>query len=395
MGKKGHRYLARVGVLILVAGLVLSCGPQKAATPAPQATPVAATPVAATPAPAATAPPAATPRPATPVPTPTATPAPAKPVELKAAIWTAPTFWLLTDVLEPWARQVEKDTGGRVKMTWYPAEALGKAKDYFDMIRSGGVDVAIFASTYTPGLFPMSGVAELPFAVPVASTGTSVLWELYQKGYLEAEYKDIKVLWLWVGTPYQLYTAKKRVLGLEDLKGMKARTPGGVMTPTLEALGATPVSVTAPEMYAAMERGVIEAISLSYAVGPGYKLQEITKYIAEVGFGVVTLGVGMNRKVWDGLPADVKAVLEQTSDWGRKATARAYEENDTKAQDIYYKAGVQIYSLPAAERTRWMERTRPIWDQWVSDMEKKGLSGKKALDEFRVLSEKAGVKLPF
>ena len=111
-------------------------------------------------------------------------------------------------VIEPWVKKIGELTGGRVKMNLFPGQALGKAKDQYEMTAKGICDIALAIPAYTPGRFQLSSVFMLPFMVTTAEATSVAFWKTYEK-YLTDEFKDVKVLWHYVHAAGQIFTRKK------------------------------------------------------------------------------------------------------------------------------------------------------------------------------------------
>jgi hypothetical protein len=131
-----------------------------------------------------------------------------KPIDLKLSHIMSPMHHLHVNVFVPFAKEVEERTKGRVKVSLYPAEAMGKAKDHYDMALTGISDISFILPSYTAGRFPLTGVMELPIGIPSADVGSLVIWDLYGK-YLKSEYPGVKVLTIWTNQPGHIYTNKK------------------------------------------------------------------------------------------------------------------------------------------------------------------------------------------
>ena len=110
---------------------------------------------------------------------------------------------------------------------------------------------------YWPDMTPLTDVITLP-ALPSKSAehASEVLWRVYEKfPAIQNEFKDVHVLQLWTGDPRFLITAKKQVKTLEDIKGMKIRTPGGPPTEQIKTLGPFPCSSPCPKSIRPWTRG--------------------------------------------------------------------------------------------------------------------------------------------
>lgn len=123
---------------------------------------------------------------------------PAKKIELRFSHFVPGRHPIQAGGFEPWAKAVEKRSAGRIKVTFYPAQTLCKAKDNYDAIVSGLADIAFASIAYTPGRFPLSEILFLPYIGSVSAQNSSrILQELYKKfPKIMAEYSEVKVLWL-------------------------------------------------------------------------------------------------------------------------------------------------------------------------------------------------------
>jgi TRAP-type C4-dicarboxylate transport system substrate-binding protein len=311
-----------------------------------------------------------------------------KPIELKLSHIMSPMHHLHVNVFVPFAKEVEERTKGRVKISLYPAEAMGKAKDHYDMALTGITDISYVLPSYTAGRFPLTGVMELPIGVPSAKVGSLVIWDLYSK-YLKSEYPGVKFLTIWTNQPGHIYTNKKQVKTLEDLKGQRVRSPGPQQTALLKELGGSPLTMPIPELYDALQRGMVDGTITDFTAVKDFKLFEVLKYATISNLYVLPMMLVMNQKVWDGLPSDVKPILEELT--GRRLAeqgAATYDKNDLVGQETCKKAGMEIIQLSPEQKRLWGERMKPLSEKWVTEMESKGRPGKKVLEETRLLLEK-------
>ena len=305
----------------------------------------------------------------------------AKPVELKISFFMSPKH-MMNDVFQFWAKKVEERTEGRVKMTIYPGGALGKAPDHYDMAASGIADICHAIHGYTTGRFPLTSVMDLPFLAPSARVGSRVLTELYQKfPEFKQEYRDVKVLWLWVHEPGQILTTKKPIHTLEDLKGLKIRSPGAIQAGIIKKLGAAPVAMPVPKLYMNLEKGVVDGAMIPQSAFANFRLYEVVKYCAFPNIYVMPFMVVMNSKAYNSLEPRDQRAIDDLSSVGRDKTLSKIRELHEKGLKVAKEAGVQMHTLPPDELSRWKEVLRPMHDKWVADMEAKGLPGKKVYDE--------------
>jgi TRAP-type C4-dicarboxylate transport system substrate-binding protein len=150
----------------------------------------------------------------------------------------------------------------------------------------------------------------------------------------------------------------------------------------LEAYGAVLNNVIAPEIYAAMEKGMLDGVMAIWTYYFGaYKLNELSKY-ATIGIDlkVTPMYLLVSKTAWAALPPEWQKLA---SDWAATKTNAKFKEymdiDDAKWLPIYQKQ-LEISTLPAAERAKLVEKAKPAWDKWVKEMAAKGLPGQEVLN---------------
>ena len=185
----------------------------------------------------------------------------AQDVTLKFSHFLGPTSFFQVDVAEPWAKQLEAKTNGRVKVEIHNStSALGKIFEQANQAKAGTVDIALGLRGAEADRFPGSSMIELPFVVKDAASGSRALWDMYQDGTLANEYNDYKVLALFVHNPGLIHTTAKRVVNPSDLKGLRLRSPNKTVAAALEQLGATPVVLQVHEVMDAVKGNRIDGV---------------------------------------------------------------------------------------------------------------------------------------
>ena len=155
-------------------------------------------------------------------------------VTLKFSHFLGPQSFFQRDVAEPWAKRLQEKTGGKVKV-----EVFDGSSPYGDVLKQGAqakdgtVDIALGLRGAEGERFPGTSVIELPFLVRDSQSGSKALWGLYQSGALDQEYRDYKVLALFVHDPGLIHTRDKRVVTLADLKCLKLRAPNKTVAAAL------------------------------------------------------------------------------------------------------------------------------------------------------------------
>ncbi|MDM7949803.1 TRAP transporter substrate-binding protein [Hydrogenophaga sp.] len=288
----------------------------------------------------------------------------------------------------PWAKKVEEDSKGRIKVQMFSSMQLGGTPpQLFDQARDGVVDIVWTLQGYTPGRFPKTEVFELPFMAGLSAEQTSrALWDYAQKNAMD-EYKDVHVLAFHTHGP-GLFHTKQPVTGLESLRGMKIRGGTRIVNNMLTKLGATPVGMPVPAVTEALSKGVLDGTTIPWEVAPALKVQELVKnhttFAGDRALYVTTFVVAMNKAAYSKLPADLKRVIDDNSGAEMGAMfARSMDEGDVRGRDLAVKAGNNIVALDAAETQRWRTAAASVESDWVNDVKSKGIDGAKLAAEAR------------
>lgn len=306
-------------------------------------------------------------------------------IDLKVSSPWPPKHPQHTMVMEPWGKKISELTGGRVKTTLFPGQALGKAKDQYDMASKGICDVALTIPAYTPGRFQLTSVFWLPFMVTSAEETSVALWKTYEK-YLQDEYKDVKVLWHYVHAPGQIFTRKKMVRTLVDLQGMKIRATNPYVQKSLKVLGASPVSIPVPEVYNALDRGVVDGTAMPFEGLWVFKQHEAVDYGTLCNLYTMSFAIVMNKRKWESLPSDIKKIINDNIGltMSRKAGV-VYDRTEAALKEKVLKYGVKVNDLAPADLAKWKEEGKKIREGWANEMEAKGLPGNAVLNEAQSL----------
>jgi TRAP-type C4-dicarboxylate transport system substrate-binding protein len=316
----------------------------------------------------------------------------AQTITLKVHHFLGPQSIQHTTMLKTWCDNIAKDSNNRLNCQIFPAMQLGGAPpQLFDQAKDGVADVVWTVAGYTANRFVRSQVFELPFMMTNAGATSRAAWDFVQKHAMD-EYKDVKLLAVHVHGPGVIFTKNKPVTKIEDLRGLKMRGPTATVTKMLANMGATPVGMPVPQVPEALSKGVIDGAVIPYEVAPSLKVNELTKFASETPRNAPALYttvfvVPMNRARYDSLPADLKAVIDKNS--GREFSAflgSTQEGNDVPGRKAFVDTqGYTITQIPAAEVERWKKATDNLDDEWVADMNKRGLNGAAMLEDARAL----------
>lgn len=289
-------------------------------------------------------------------------------------------------VLEPFARAVERDSGGRIEVALKPLGNYGKPADLFNMVEKGDIEIANTVQGYNPGRFPQSSVMELPLMFDNAVAGSQALWGLYKEGLLDKDYASVKVLSLYVAPPFSIFTTGKKIASLRELRGMRVRSPGPTVGLALAKLGAIPLGIPVDMIGESIANGTVDAIAYSVDSALGTKgagdkyVADQLSVLVDAAFASPAQMLVMNRAKWDSLPPDLQAVIEKNTPPLLTDNPRIREEMEQAAKKkIQADPRYTFVALTEDQRAEMQRLVAPAIDDWKASMAKLGIDGEKLL----------------
>lgn len=297
-----------------------------------------------------------------------------------------------TMVIQPWCDKVAAESNNRIKCQIFPSMQLGGTPpQLIEQVRDGVADVIWTLPGYTAGRFPSLEAFELPFMMQNPEATSKALWD-YTQQFSTNEIKDFKPIAFHVHGDGVFHMTSKPVKTMADLRGLKLRAPTRMTNKFIAMLGGTPVSMPVPQVGDALSKGVIDGAVVPYEVVPSVKIQELVKFHsetdpAEAAFYTSTFVLAMNKAKYDGLPADLKKVIDANSGQAVSAAAgRAFLQADAEGKKLTTRNTHNV--IPASELASWKVIGNKLSAEWVADMNGKGANGQQMLDTARALIAK-------
>jgi TRAP-type C4-dicarboxylate transport system substrate-binding protein len=218
-----------------------------------------------------------------------------------------------------------------------------------------------------------------------AEDGTKKLWAHYER-FLAREYQGAKPLMLWNSDTASIMSKSKPVRVLEDLKGLKVRTPSAAQSAQIQALGAIPIDMPAGQIYNALDRGVVDASQIPMSAAIDFRLIEVARYFTvNAPLGRSPFLVAMNRARYEKLPADLRKVVDDTTGLSLSLKGAAtYDKKNREAIEAA-KKDREVIPLAATERQRWIGAFRPMIQKQVDAGEKAGLPARGLVEAYGLL----------
>jgi C4-dicarboxylate-binding protein DctP len=283
----------------------------------------------------------------------------------------------------------EKATNGRVKVEVYPNSTLYKDKEEMEALQLGAVQmlapslakfgplgVKEFEAFDIPYMFPTKDVL---YRVTEGPVGKDLFKKLEPKGIIGLAYWD---------NGFKDMTANKPLRKPADFKGMKMRIQSSkVLDAQFRTLGANPQVMAFSEVYQALQTGVVDGSENTPSNIYTQKMHEVQTHLTVSDHGYIGYAVIVNKKFWDGLPADIRTQLEGAMKDATKYTNAIAEQENRQALDAIRKNGkTEVYVLTAAEKAEWRKALLPV----RKDVE--GRVGKEVLNAVDKESAALGIK---
>ena len=260
----------------------------------------------------------------------------------------------------------EERTKGAVKVEVYPNSQLYKDKEEMEALQLGAVQIL------APSLakFAPLGVKEFElFDLPYIFDGYEDLHKITEgpvgkKLLAKLEPKGIKGLAYW-DNGFKVMSANKEIRKPEQMKGMKVRIQSSkILDAQMRKLGSIPQVMAFSEVYQALQTGVVDGTENPPSNLYTQKMHEVQKYVATTNHGYLGYAVIVNKKFWDGLPADIRTALDSAMvDATKYANDIAKQKNDEDLAAVKASGKSQILELTPAERAAWKTVLVPVHDE--------------------------------
>lgn len=308
---------------------------------------------------------------------------------LRFSNWLPPAHYIVKEMLEPWAAKVSEVTEGRVKVEF--TNPLGKPQAHLDLVRNGVADMGMSVHSYTATRFPLIEFAELPFTTEDGGVNSVAYWRTYEKFMMDAdEHRGVKLMGVWTSPATVVFTNKDEITSVNDLDGLKLRSPSPLFDSIGKAMGSVTVNAPASESYEMLSRGVIDGLYFQYDQMENFKLDKLIKSAVAVpgGFGKSSQYMFMNERKWKSISEADRAAIEKISgeyiarDFGGK-----WQQSEVKAIKTLTDAGLKTYHVEGAELDKLKADLAFIENDWIAAAAKKNVDGKAALEFYRAQIE--------
>ena len=203
-------------------------------------------------------------------------------------------------------------SGGRIEvdLASWPERNLN-GPEIIRLVRSGQVDIGAAPLATVSGDVPFLDIVDLAGLNPTVEQARKVAKAVLPEANKALERFNTRIVALY---PFaaQVPFCRHQVNSLDDLKGKKVRTHGGSLNDFISAVGAQPTGIGFPEVYGALERGVVDCAVTGTGSGNGARWYEVSKSMYALPLGWAVAAYYVNTNWWNRLDPQVRAFLEQT-----------------------------------------------------------------------------------
>ena len=264
---------------------------------------------------------------------------------------------------EKFKELAEKYTGGKVKVEIYPNSQLYKDKEELEALQLGAVQMlAPSLAKFGPLGAKEFEAFDLPFmfkdrkalaAVTKGEVGKKLFDKLTDKGITGLAYWD---------NGFKIFSANKPLKLPTDLNGQKIRIQSSkVLDAQVRSVGGIPQVLAFSEVYQALQTGVVDGQENTPSNMFTQKMHEVQKHAIITDHGYIGYAVIVNKKFWDGIPADIRSQLDKAMAEATEFANKISETENADALNDMKKSGkIAIYSPTEDERKAWAKAMLPV-----------------------------------
>ena len=283
---------------------------------------------------------------------------------------------LINVSLENFAKYVEEQSGGAVKVDIYAAEQLGSNAEMAEMLEMGSLDAMMMPQGQEASFAPKINTLGLPFLFPDYDSVYKVLdSEIGDELVADLESHNMIQLAYWENGLRQTTNSKRAINSSADFKGLKIRTPEDAMTMAIfEALGASPSPLAFSELYLALQQGTFDGQENPISNIHANNFQDVQKYLAMTNHKYECKNMIFSLTSWNKYPEDVQNLLKEAAKtYGDEHRKAIVDSQETMLKDLE-EAGMEV-TYPDIEELK--AATASVYDDfyaqndWAEDLVKR------------------------
>lgn len=271
------------------------------------------------------------------------------------------------------ADEFAKRTGGKDSIEIFWGGSVAKDREIPEALAAGVGDFGDVVTPYFPDLLPLNNAIGFFIPQPLDSRGVGAAMEEWHAEYpqfsAELAAQNLHAVGFRPLEDYGLLCTKP-VATIADMKGLRIRSYGFAYPALIEAMGATPVSVTTSDTYEALERSVIDCTPIGPALARAWKYDEVAKHYIEVPFGA-SFGhiLAMNLDTYNGMDEATRAIIDQLGKDYLVEYERLLDEHAAAVLEQWKgDLGVTVSEFPKGELEALVEdpKVQAVRAEWIA-----------------------------
>lgn len=329
----------------------------------------------------------------------TSAPPPAGPIKLVFNNWFQPPgVSNISNVFVQWAKDFEAATGGRYTVEVVHGGALAGVPDAFDAIANGIADMGVFVPQDTNANIPIYNLFTLPWGPATCTQASLAQKAVWSKGYLDKDLGNVRLMYMFASTSQDDLLTAKAINSLADMKGVKVGMGGGIRLDLYQQMGAVPVFSGPSDVYAMLQKGIVEgAFYSAYGLYMTHENEFLHYLINPLRFGRVSMPIGINKDVYNKMPDDVKKIVDGM-DANNKYTLQCGDLMTKDYEDILGKwlnsGEGKTIDWSAADVAKVNSIFADTFKKVIADTAAKGLPAKEVVDAYYNALKANGVANP-
>ncbi len=286
----------------------------------------------------------------------------------------APPFHGQAKGVDAFAAYVKEKTSGKIDIATFPSGQLGGERSMPEQVQSGTLQIAALTTAVLQNFVPQGAILDMPFIFPDRQTAYATLDdpEVQEKIFSYFPKKGFIAIG-WTENEIRDFTNNKRpVRTPEDIKGLKVRVMNSpVYLDTFKQLGASPVGIPFPEIYNALQTGVIDAQENPLMTTVLMKFTEVTKYVTRTQHCLTECIIVVSVDYWESLSKEEQKIFKEAAkiaiDVNRKENANIHEslpKSNISIADFAKQNNIEIIDLTPEEREAFRKAMVPVWNKY-------------------------------
>jgi TRAP-type transport system periplasmic protein len=315
-----------------------------------------------------------------------------KPITLSLATMFPPQS-LEATVPVKFAERIAQATNGQLTIRIYSAPTLLPPPEMIDGVKKGSADMS-HSLIYKPLGVELSMALSNLMIASDAYTGGEMIAKVFEQfaDHMAKEWKGTEIIAMTSATPIGLFTTRKKVQTMEDMKGLQIRVPTPEQVKVVTKLKGTPVNLSTADMAAGLEKGTVDGSTGMIGMAKGFKLQML-KYAIRMRqscFGnAAPIFLIINKDTWDKLHPTYKKAINDNRKWVSQLIMDTWTQVEEEGGAYIKGNGGDVYYLSREEEAKWSAIRAEVQDETARSLDAKGIPGTEVLKFIRKI-EKTG-----